>query len=92
MPYRGSLTGCINQLGIMWRQTPNVMLSIISHPRAKYYSTVTDAELASPEYKPETGDVRLVFRGTIGELRALMKAPQLDMDIGLPKDAQPSDN
>ena len=92
MPNRGSLTFCVHALGLLWRQTPDIMLSIIHHPRAKYYSTVTDEELDKPEYKPETGDVRLVFRGTVGELRALMKAQQLDLEIGLSDDAQPSDN
>ena len=79
MSYRGSLTQCIHQLGAAWRNSPELYLSIINHPRAKYYSTCTDEELAKPEYQPETGDCRLVFRGTIRELAVFMNHPQTDL-------------
>ncbi|KKM90350.1 hypothetical protein LCGC14_1239450 [marine sediment metagenome] len=92
MSYRGSLTQCIHHLGILWRQNQHPYLSIISHPRAKYYSTCTDDELDKPQYQPETGDCRLVFRGTLRELAVFMSHPQTNMIKELSTHAPKTDN
>lgn len=79
MSYRGSLQQCLTYLGDVWATNNIQFLSIICHPRAKYYSVVTDEQLADPQYAPDTGDVRLVFRGTRRELAVFMNHPQQDM-------------
>lgn len=77
--YRGSLTQCISYLGDSWKMKDIPYLSIINHPRAKYYSVCTDEQLADPQYAPDTGDVRLVFRGSRRELAVFMDHPQADL-------------
>lgn len=79
MAYRGSLTSCITYVGDAFAVRDIPALGIIHHPRAKYYSVVTQDELASPEYQPDTGDVRLVWYGTRKELRMFLLHPQADL-------------
>lgn len=79
MSYRGSLQQCLTYLGDCWKVKDIQFLSIICHPRAKYYSVCTDEQLESPQYAPDTGDVRLVFRGTRRELAVFMDHPQQDL-------------
>lgn len=77
--YRGSLTQCITYMGDTWRMKDITFLSVICHPRAKYYSVCTDEQLEKPEYEPDTGEVRLVFRGSKRELAVFMDHPQADL-------------
>lgn len=92
MSYRGSLSQCINQLGLFWSTSQEQFCSILCHVAAKYYTVATDDELDNPIYKPETGDVRLVFRGTRRELAAFMKHPQLDLINDLLNATPPNHN
>jgi len=91
MSYRGSLQQCLTYLGDTWTLKDIEFLSILCHPRAKYYSVETDQGLSKPEYKPDTGDVRLVFRGTRGELRVFMNHPQQDLFKEKLRDPLPDD-
>lgn len=79
MSYRGSLQQCLTYLGDCWAHKDIPFLSIICHPRAKYYSVCTDEQLESPQYAPDTGEVRLVFRGSRRELSVFMNHPQQDL-------------
>lgn len=82
MAYRGSLTQCITYVGDCFAIKDIVALAILHHPRAKYYSVATQEELASPDYAPETGDVRLVWHGTRKELSMFLLHPQADFFRG----------
>ena len=89
MAYRGSLQQCITYLFDCWKTKDIDFLAIICHPRAKYYSVCTDEQLAKPEYEPDTGEVRLVFRGTQREMKVFLDHPQRDLfkeqTVELPK-------
>ncbi len=69
MSYRGSLTQCIDMLGSMYGANETQWISIIQVPRGKYYKIMTDGELEIAELDPNDGDSRLVFRGTLKELK-----------------------
>lgn len=79
MSYRGSLQQCITYMFDAWKFKPIDFLAIICHPRAKYYSVCTDEQLENPQYAPDTGEVRLVFRGSRRELAVFLDHPQRDL-------------
>lgn len=79
MAYRSSLTNCIAMMHHQFKLGNYAVLSIIHNERGKYYTLMTDDELADkqPDASPD-GD-RLLLRATKKELHTICRSPNLDM-------------
>lgn len=88
---RGSLKQCIAAAISAFSTMRFPTLSILAHPRGKYYSLCDDSELEQRKADDPTDSARLLFRGTFRELRTFLNTPQADLFPEDNPDAPPPD-
>lgn len=79
MAARGSLTYCKDKMLAYWQSGAPGFLSIVANNTGKYYTVMTDDQLATKTESASATGQRLLFRGTFREMKILCKTPQRDL-------------
>jgi hypothetical protein len=79
MLVRGSLKKCIKTLEYQLTDGGHKQLSIVHCPRGKYYTVLTEDELLDYNNRPVSDQMRLLWRGTLGELKQFARLAPPDL-------------
>lgn len=84
MPYRGTLKQCINCAVLNFTNNDFRLLYILHCPHGKYYTCATEEQATDLLISPASPEHRIVFHGTLAELKAFHGHDQLHLfDLGV---------
>jgi hypothetical protein len=81
MAHRGSLKSCINNAILILQSSSDQYINIVHSKTGSYYSVLTIAELIVAESKGKMDKHRLVFQGTLREIKEFVLTDQLSLNI-----------
>jgi len=81
MATRGSLKQCVDFLLSSYTYNKHQYSTLLASENGNYYSVVTEDELLKMTDTGQEGKHRILFRGTLGELKAIARLGQTQRSI-----------